>query len=220
MDYSLAPEAPFPRASEEAFYAYCWVRNNFALLGTTGENVIFAGDSAGGNIVTGVALQCINNIVPGPQSLCLFYPALIVQSFPSPSRLLSLLDPLAMFPFLLRCMNAYTDPKYLKSCPRTYEEELTASFNSSLDPLVSPLLTPPEILARLPKTYIFSSTMDTCLDECIQFYSKLTKAGVPVSLHVFQGLPHGFMSLNGASKECQDAVTFISNHLKSLSMLN
>ena len=24
IDYSLAPEAPFPRALEECFYAYCW----------------------------------------------------------------------------------------------------------------------------------------------------------------------------------------------------
>lgn len=34
VDYSLAPEAPFPRALEECFYAYCWALRNHHLLGT------------------------------------------------------------------------------------------------------------------------------------------------------------------------------------------
>lgn len=33
VDYSLAPEAPFPRALEECFYAYCWALRNHHLLG-------------------------------------------------------------------------------------------------------------------------------------------------------------------------------------------
>lgn len=37
VDYSLAPEAPYPAAVEEVLYAYCWMRNNFSLLGTTGR---------------------------------------------------------------------------------------------------------------------------------------------------------------------------------------
>lgn len=43
VDYSLAPEAPFPRALEEVFYAYCWALKNCEFLGTTAEKVIFAG---------------------------------------------------------------------------------------------------------------------------------------------------------------------------------
>lgn len=38
IDYSLAPEAPYPRALEEIFYAYCWARKNHSLLGSTGKN--------------------------------------------------------------------------------------------------------------------------------------------------------------------------------------
>ena len=33
VDYSLAPEAPFPRALEECFYAYCWALRHCRLLG-------------------------------------------------------------------------------------------------------------------------------------------------------------------------------------------
>lgn len=35
IDYSLAPEAPFPRALEECFFAYCWAVKNCDLLGET-----------------------------------------------------------------------------------------------------------------------------------------------------------------------------------------
>ena len=118
----------------------------------------------------------------------------------------------------MRSMNSYTDVNYLKSCPRTYEDELKACAVPNRDPLVSPLLTSPETLAQFPKTYLFSSTSDTCLDETIEFSNKLLDAGVHVSLHVFQGLPHGFLSLNNMSNECQKAVDVISNCLKSLSI--
>ena len=47
IDYSLAPEAPFPRALEECFFVYAWCLNNFHQLGTTGKYFCVAGDSAG-----------------------------------------------------------------------------------------------------------------------------------------------------------------------------
>lgn len=37
IDYSLAPEAPFPRALEECFFAYCWAVKHCALLGEAGS---------------------------------------------------------------------------------------------------------------------------------------------------------------------------------------
>ena len=43
VDYSLAPEAPYPRALEEVFYVYCWCLNNFPALGTTGKKIILTG---------------------------------------------------------------------------------------------------------------------------------------------------------------------------------
>ena len=33
IEYSLAPENPFPRATEECLYAYAWILNNPALFG-------------------------------------------------------------------------------------------------------------------------------------------------------------------------------------------
>ena len=125
VDYSLAPEAPYPRAVEEVLYAYCWMRANFRLLGTTGRKVIVVGDSAGGNLGAGLVLQCAQLSLPRPDHLVGFYPSLLCQMYPSPSRLVSLLDPLVMFPCLLRCINSYADPEYSKTCPRTFLQGLS-----------------------------------------------------------------------------------------------
>lgn len=40
VDYSLSPEAPFPRALEECFYAYCWALKNCHLLGMCATYVL------------------------------------------------------------------------------------------------------------------------------------------------------------------------------------
>ena len=47
IDYSLAPDAPFPQAVNEIYYAYVWALNNLEKLGSSGEKIIFCGDSAG-----------------------------------------------------------------------------------------------------------------------------------------------------------------------------
>lgn len=44
IDYSLAPQAPFPRALEETLYAYCWAINNARIMGSTAEKVILVGE--------------------------------------------------------------------------------------------------------------------------------------------------------------------------------
>ncbi|KAM8713679.1 hypothetical protein ACLKA7_013925 [Drosophila subpalustris] len=110
VDYSLAPEAPFPRALQEVYYAYCWLLNNAELLGTTAERVICAGDSAGANLSIGLALKCIEQGVRIPDGLFLAYCPTLVSFVPSPARLLCLMDPLLPFGFMMRCLRAYAAP--------------------------------------------------------------------------------------------------------------
>ncbi|XP_034842467.1 hormone-sensitive lipase isoform X1 [Mirounga leonina] len=107
IDYSLAPEAPFPRALEECFYAYCWAVKHCALLGSTGERICLAGDSAGGNLCFTVSLRAAAYGVRVPDGIMAAYPATMLQSTSSPSRLLSLMDPLLPLSVLTKCVSAY-----------------------------------------------------------------------------------------------------------------
>ena len=63
IDYSLAPTAPYPQAVKEVYYAYLWALNNFDKLGTSGEKIVFSGDSAGN-----VSLQYL-----GISPICYFF---------------------------------------------------------------------------------------------------------------------------------------------------
>uniref|UniRef100_A0A9J8CGR2 Hormone-sensitive lipase n=1 Tax=Cyprinus carpio carpio TaxID=630221 RepID=A0A9J8CGR2_CYPCA len=116
VDYSLAPEAPFPRALEECFYAYCWAIKNHNLLGWTGERVCLAGDSAGGNLCVTVSMRAAAHGVRMPDGIVAAYPATLLTVYASPSRLLSLMDPLLPLSVLARCLSAYagTDPQVEK----------------------------------------------------------------------------------------------------------
>ncbi|XP_061376840.1 hormone-sensitive lipase isoform X1 [Danaus plexippus] len=110
VDYSLAPQAPFPRALEEVYYAYCWLLNNFKLVGTTGKRIVFAGDSAGANLIAGCTLKILSSGLRTPEGLFMAYAPLLVSFIPSPARLLCLMDPLLPFGFMMRCLKAYASP--------------------------------------------------------------------------------------------------------------
>ncbi|XP_046382868.1 hormone-sensitive lipase isoform X2 [Ischnura elegans] len=107
IDYSLSPEAPFPRALEEVLYAYCWGLSNASVLGSTGERVVLVGDSAGANLNLGVAMKCQELGIRSPDGLFLAYIPVLVAFVPSPSRFLCLMDPLLPFGFMMQCLKAY-----------------------------------------------------------------------------------------------------------------
>uniref|UniRef100_A0A665VWV5 Hormone-sensitive lipase n=1 Tax=Echeneis naucrates TaxID=173247 RepID=A0A665VWV5_ECHNA len=108
VDYSLSPEAPFPRALEECFYAYCWALKNCHLLGSTAERVCLAGDSAGGNLCITVSMKAISCGIRVPDGIMAAYPATLLTTDASPSRLLTLIDPVLPLSVLTRCIYAYS----------------------------------------------------------------------------------------------------------------
>ncbi|XP_011148929.1 hormone-sensitive lipase isoform X2 [Harpegnathos saltator] len=117
IDYSLAPEAPYPRALEEVLYTYAWaLKHASTLLGSTVKKVIFVGDSAGGNLNLGAIMRCLQLNIRKPDGIFMAYVPILVDFIPSPSRMLCLTDPLLPFGFMMRCLKAYvaTDKKLIK----------------------------------------------------------------------------------------------------------
>ena len=94
VDYSLAPEYPFPRQLEEVFYAYCWAIKNAHLLGTTAEKICVCGDSAGGNLTVAMAFRAIAMGVRLPTGILSAYGTFLIRYTPSPARVMALMDPL------------------------------------------------------------------------------------------------------------------------------
>ncbi|XP_070551317.1 hormone-sensitive lipase-like [Ptychodera flava] len=111
MDYSHAPEQPFPRAFEECFFAYSWIVRNSHALGSTGRYICLVGDSAGGNLAMAVAMRAANYGIRIPTGIATFYAPFQVRYAPSPSRILSLMDPLLPLGVLSCCLASYAGMK-------------------------------------------------------------------------------------------------------------
>lgn len=110
IDYALAPQAPYPRALEEIYYAYCWAIKNAKALGTTAERVVVVGDSAGANLNMALTLKCIDQKIRRPDGVFLIYCPVKIGFDPSASRYLCMMDVLLPFGFLMNCLKAYVHP--------------------------------------------------------------------------------------------------------------
>lgn len=124
IDYSLAPESPYPRALNECFYAYCWAMKNRDLLGSSCERIVMAGDSAGANLILATVLKCIGMKIRKPDGIFSAYCPVLVGFDPSPSRLLCMMDPLLPFGFMMRCLKAYSNSAEEDSIDQNHLEEL------------------------------------------------------------------------------------------------
>ncbi|KAI6202938.1 hypothetical protein M3Y94_00499000 [Aphelenchoides besseyi] len=110
VDYSLAPEFPFPRPTEEVLYAYAWILKNPEKFGWNGKKLLMIGDSAGGNLIVSVALRLAQlKAARMPDGLIPIYTPFLFQYLPSPSRVLSFTDPLLHMGIVIRCAAAYTN---------------------------------------------------------------------------------------------------------------
>lgn len=94
LDYSKAPEKKYPYAIRECFDIYrTIVETKGVCLGLSGDSVphiVVSGDSAGGNLATGLVLLVLSSIhnLPAPDGLVLAYPCLNmkVESWMTPEQ--------------------------------------------------------------------------------------------------------------------------------------
>lgn len=173
VDYSLAPEYPYPTALEESYAVSCWAVENADRLGIDAERMAIGGDSAGGNLATAAAM--LSRARGGPR-FCLqvlVYPALDTD-FARPSYVAQ-----AEAPFLSRSIMIWFWTHYLGGSP------------VSDDPLAVPMRAAD--LAGLPPALVSVAEYDPLCSEGEAYAARLAAAGVPVALRRGKGLIHGFM---------------------------
>ncbi|KAF1744142.1 hypothetical protein MXB_621, partial [Myxobolus squamalis] len=107
INYSLSPEAVFPQAIEECFYAYCWCIVNSLKIGSTGSKILLVGDSAGANLILAITQLAISKGIRIPDGLVCIYPSCYMAITSSPSRILSIIDTFLSCGFLYAARNAY-----------------------------------------------------------------------------------------------------------------
>ena len=167
IDYRLAPEHVFPAAVEDAFAAYTWLLEQ----GLAADNLVVAGDSAGGGLSLALALKLKAESVVLPGALVLLSPwcDLTLQSPTIDANDAS--DVMLSRGALQRFANLYLD-----------EHDPTAIY-------ASPLLGD---LSGLPRTYVIVGSGEVLRGDTDALVAALSAADVPVSVKVWEDMMHVF----------------------------
>ena len=189
VDYSLAPEKPFPAALDDAVSAYRW------LIETKDfhpKKITLFGESAGGGLViaTLVRLRELNLEMPST-AICL-----------SPWVDLALTG---------ESMTTKADIDPILSLEEmTFLGKQYVGEQNPSHPLISPLYAD---LHDLPTLFIQVGTSEMILDDSLRIAKKAEEAGVNVTLDVWEDMPHVFALFFQYAPESRKAIDRICEHI-------
>ncbi|GGE15354.1 lipase [Aureimonas endophytica] len=173
-DYRLAPEHPFPTALDDCLAALRFLGAATEELGIDPARIAVAGDSAGGNLATVLALHHGRDGLPRLAAQLLIYPNTDARQGADSYRRYG-----EGYGLTARTMAWFRD-HYL-----TTPEE-------AADWRVSPLLA--DNLAEAPPAFVALAGLDILHDEGDAYVERLRAAGVPLAVSRLPDQIHGFAS--------------------------
>ncbi|MBU2065010.1 MAG: alpha/beta hydrolase [Gammaproteobacteria bacterium] len=176
-DYALAPEHPFPEGLNQCFAVLEWLASQAPKLGIDPWCMAVGGQSAGGNLATGVARLARDHAHLRVLHQVLLYAAFDLQQAPELKR--SVIAKPLLRPGLMGFFN------------RCYLPDPTQAGAA----LASPACSSIEELRGLPPATVISAEYDLLQAESEVYGSRLRLAGVAVNAQVFEGCDHMFTHL-------------------------
>jgi acetyl esterase len=186
VEYRLAPEHKFPAALDDAVAAAAWVHAHAGEVGGDADRLAVAGDSAGGNLATGVCHHARDAGGPPIRFQLLVYPTVDARmGHPS--------------------IKENAEALFLgEDTMSWFHDHYARSPEDKLDPRMSPLLAAD--LSGLPPALIITAEYDPLRDEGEEYGAKLRAAGVPATVSRYDGMTHAFFQLGGVLEDGQRAM--------------
>ena len=181
VDYRVAPEDPFPAALEDALAAFHWLRDR----GLKAEQIIVAGDSAGGGLALALTMYLRDHGEELPKKLVLMSPWTDLTASGESYETNYEKDPL--FGNTRESM-LYSNAYYGEQDPK--------------DPYISPLYGD---FAGLPPMLFQVGSIEMLLSDSLQAAEKAKAAGCEVKLTVYEGMCHVFQLGMKTMKETRQA---------------
>ncbi len=175
VEYSLAPENPFPKPLDDCYEATQWTAENIRDFGGDSSNLIVCGESSGGNLAAAVTLMARDKQGPALSAQLLICP--IISSFIEESSYDSSVDRY----FLTKDAMKFFWSMYLQS-PGD-DKKSYASPNLATD------------FIGLPPALVITAEYDPLRNEAESYASQLRQAGVSVESKCFPEVIHGFIDL-------------------------
>jgi acetyl esterase len=194
VDYRLAPEHPFPAGPEDCYAALQWIAANGASIDGDPARIALAGDSAGGNYASALALMARDRGGPALCGVVNFYGSCTYPTHDTPAA-----DEFADGPILRRDDVDWFWEQYLTDPAQA--DDYRASPVRAAD------------LGGLPPHYVGTAECDPTRDDAERYAVKLVLAGNLVTVRRYSGMVHGFVSwvgfLPGARTALGDATRFL-----------
>ncbi|CAN7673990.1 alpha/beta hydrolase [Trinickia sp. LjRoot230] len=190
VDYSLAPQYPFPAALEDAYRAARWVDAVGRTYGAGGKKLFVVGHCAGGHIANGLAFVARDRGDVQVEAQALFSP---------------MLDP---------SMTCLADERRVASdisardCAASYRAYLPQAAQR-MHPYAAPLES--ARLAGLPPTFIATAQNDVLHVEAERYAARLIGAGVPTQVVRYPSATHEQVA--NEQQALQDTVHFFQSRL-------
>lgn len=187
-EYRLAPEAPFPAALDDSLAIYEWLLKT----GYSSENIIIAGESAGGGLSLAILLALKERNISLPKACVAISP----------------------WTDLTCSSDSYKTKNHLSPAPLDswlVFSKYYAGKENPTNPLISPLFGD---LRGLPPIFINSAEDDELFEDGEKFYLKAKKCGVDVTFRAGQGMIHCYPLLSPMFKEAKQAMDEIIEFIK------
>ena len=173
VDYSLAPENPFPAGQDDVGAAI----DSILALWPADQGYALAGDSAGANLALVEALRRRESRALMPRTLLLFYG--VFGRVRETGSMRQFGD--GAFGLSRRALQCY--------------QSLYLDLPEGVEPATPCEAFPLEAdLRGLPRIALVSAELDPLADDSSALYQELRNARVPTELHQMRGLTHGFLS--------------------------
>ncbi len=195
VDYRLAPEHTYPAAHDDAFTALQWVTQNIGSYGGDANNLVVAGDSAGGNLAACMAHRCKAEGI-ALKAQVLIYPWIDGKlSNPSIDR---------------------NGKGYLLEKPTLFwfQKQYTPRAEDQCAPDLSPCYQTD--FSNLAPAIVLTAELDPLIDDGLNYYNQLKAAGNKAVYIEYKELFHSFFSLPLVHSSALQSYTDIKNFLDAL----
>jgi monoterpene epsilon-lactone hydrolase len=193
LNYSLAPEKPFPAAVNDSTAAYKWL----LARGYKADKIVISGDSAGGGLAISTLLALRDSKVPLPAGAAAISPWTDLTGSGASVVSRAAVDPMVANQGLLLMAKQY------------------AGANGAQDPLISPVFAD---MKGLPPLLIQVGDAEVLLDDATRVADRAKAAGVDVTIEVWPEMVHVWHVFAKILPEGQQAIDrigeFVIAHTK------
>jgi acetyl esterase len=195
VHYQKAPEHPFPIPFDDCYATLLWVLANVDELKIDSRKIGVAGDSAGANLASAVALKARDNSIPLAFQV-LIYPC-NGRNFETDSY-----QKLATgYGLTTKAMQWFWD-QYLQG------------DSHDTNPYAVPMVA--EDFKGLAPAIIVSAQYDPLLSDGEQYAALLQRDNVPVIYKQYDGMIHGFFTNMAVTPTARIAIDFVADEIKKI----